>query len=192
MSRKCSLAIESPTDSTSSNCPLNAFLLYNNNNNNSLSGGRSSNESPTQYYQESPISSTDSIMGMTAANMQSNTSNMEYVHKSNSLPNLNKEEIGCNVTRFGNRRISICDLNNFSDEVSHLSSNHPGYQNLSTSDLNEPFHRTNTVSGFMFQAANDIKSTPLVHIDDKLRSFQFRNHRRRNSIALKFDTPKVL
>lgn len=234
MSRKCSLAIESPIESTSTNHPLNAFLVYSNvsplaspqaeaetmvtantNTTSTNAAMRSASISPTadtsqqqqqqsqqqqQQQQISPQASVESLKPPKDAAAITSLStngdgNQYYTHRAQSVPNIMYDEGGCTsrVTRFGNRRVSICDLNNFSDEICHVKQSK--YLNLSTSDLQDKdtFHRTNSVSGFIYQArsANSDTHGPLG-LDDRLRCFQFRNHRRRNSIALRFDTPKVL
>ncbi|KAG2735962.1 hypothetical protein G9P44_000052 [Scheffersomyces stipitis] len=155
--RKCSLAIESP-DSTSSNNPLNAFLVYQ----------ESSNESAI-------ADSTDSV----------------HLMKSHSWPNLNNEDFV--VT---NRRVSLCDLNNFNDELQHLtrrnstnSSQAPTHLAQSTSNLLEDSVESPFGDFYSYSFEPRTITTPRAR---KKSDTSCRNHFRRNSIALKFENPKVI
>ena len=118
-SRKCSLAIETPIDERAPNNPLNAFLVYNNHTNNSsnsvlLTGNDSSDSiSPSTP----PVSRRDDNEGILIHHHGNPPDYSPLIQKSSSLPNLQDAGTNANTTMFGNRRISICDLNNINDEI---------------------------------------------------------------------------
>ncbi|KAL6452846.1 hypothetical protein SBY92_000190 [Candida maltosa Xu316] len=69
------------------------------------------------------------------------------------------------------------------------------YSNLSTSDISKQprnfIHHSKTVSGLINHTDQHDMLSP-IHFDERLNHFQFRNHKRRHSVALKFEEPKIL
>ncbi|RCK57298.1 hypothetical protein Cantr_06494 [Candida viswanathii] len=200
-SRKCSLAIETPMDESTPNNPLNAFLVYNSNNssNSIVMAGCSDSISPLTP----PVSRRNETTYPPASS--------PMLPKSSSLPNL--QDIN-NTTMIGNRRISICDLNNFNGEVYHTRLPHLMYLHLSTSDITKTprnfIHRAKTIHGIPTdddhhhdtataaeqqqeqQNTHEEDVLSPIHYSENFSHFQFRNHKRRNSVALKFEEPKIL
>lgn len=275
-SRKCSLAIESPIDNSCNN-PLNAFLIYSgktdthSNNNNGAD-----DEMATTDESMSPLASSTSLSPMTPPGSRNTTqlSNQQLTKplrchrrpsmiKCTSLPELTAMSTHTVTTSpplsslitnstthaiLGNRRISICDLDNFTGEIDYVKQQqHEQHQqqlqspdianfmycNLSTSDIDKTprkfsfHHCPKTAPGMMIGGSDETpqnhdhedneheygpkqqeqesmeidkekeegatQNTQLPHhYIENLASFQFRNHKRRNSTALKFEEPKIL
>lgn len=264
-SRKCSLAIESPINDTCNN-PLNAFLIYSGDTDiNSNNNGNGDDGMATPDESMSPLSSSLLLSPMTPPGSR-NTTQPSHQHlvksrrrpsmiKSTSLPELTamstntiaSPPLSALTTNssthaiLGNRRISICDLDNFTGEIDYVKQQQHQQQqqqlygsdaanfmycNLSTSDIVQTprkfsfHHRPKTAPATMPGNGNETpynghheyglkqqkesmeieeEETEAVqdpqlprHYIENLASFQFRNHKRRNSIALKFEEPKIL
>lgn len=212
-SRKCSLAIETPIDERAPNNPLNAFLVYNNNNNHTNNSSNSvlltGNDSSDSISPSTPPVSRRDDNERILIHHGNPPDYSPMIQKSSSLPNLQDTGTNVNTTMFGNRRISICDLNNINDEINHQHHNQhhhsqPNnqydslmYLNLSTTDTpNTPrnlIHRSKTVHELPTNKEQQQEDAlPPIYFNEQFSHFHFRNHKRRNSVALKFEEPKIL
>ncbi|KAK6459922.1 hypothetical protein DFJ63DRAFT_337882 [Scheffersomyces coipomensis] len=218
--RRCSLAIESPSEYPSNN-PLNAFLVY--------------SHSPTQSQQQDdsppplitpPIQSQEfsyfSLHKHNNEQMMDNDndnddsddlSSLQSIHKSNSLPNLSpspsfiisspSSTISAPILGVTSplnpfkRRVSLCDLNNFNDElkiinnnnsrknsINSINSNNSGNIGLNPNRMFLKNHHTNNY----FQNVDFSNQSSSNNNHNKI----CRNHHRRNSIAIKFENPKII
>ncbi|KAI3406128.2 hypothetical protein KGF56_000970 [Candida oxycetoniae] len=236
--KKCSLAIESPTEDFPINNPLNAFLVYNNSNSNT--SNRSSRERIPSYIESNapPFSRKSSASTVTSSTrgIESLTTPIPspvgynsfgefglhkqyvskpypYLTKSASVPNMLKgryeqhEQHESSIARDfhpGLRRISICDLNNFSEEVNlfrHFSS--MSQEDLGgTGAFNQHHPHAKSLSYMYDKSVERDSDIPSLNPFNKMpqsaeqkrqwNEEHHRNHRRRNSIALKFEEPRSL
>ncbi|KAK6200332.1 uncharacterized protein RJT21DRAFT_114751 [Scheffersomyces amazonensis] len=210
--KRCSLAIESPVDCPSNN-PLNAFLVYSTSSEtemgNSASANASVNSKPnavTTFY--------------TLHDSGSTTESTSDLHKSNSMPNMTpsplngKPPISNKYNSSPNnfiapsptfrRRVSLCDLNNFNDELRIINDSRKSSIESISSAGSKATASTKSMSNLL-GSRDSLNSSHQHYFNPDFKfngsrdsnmsiaeSKTCRNHHRRNSIALKFENPKVI
>ncbi|KAK6459542.1 induced under oxygen limitation [Scheffersomyces xylosifermentans] len=123
---------------------------------------------------------------------KSNSPESMHLFKSHSLPNLNED------TDQFKRRVSLCDLNNFNDELRNIArrnsssaSSNPTARHLARSSSNlieQSVSESSPFDEFYLYSFEDAASRQPPGKSNQ----NFRNHHRRNSIALKFENPKII
>lgn len=203
------------------NNPLNAFLVYNNDNPSVVMNDVSDPISPSIPSVSTHNDKIETTLGITKSYVLSPPTMIPKSSSLPNLQDVNNSNNNNTITTMiGNRRISICDLNTFNGEV--YQSRHPSlmYLHLSTSDitkttprnfhqhLKSPHYIPNDIDHHhnhqqqqqqqrddeqqqQQQREGDDVLLP-INFNEQFSNFHFRNHKRRNTVALKFEEPKIL